>query len=176
MVEVCLNSPNTKGTQSLCENCKWCAAEPETGGDWFRPSDKRVRFPRREAAEYQARRAKIAIKLASKQGKDKARVRIGRKAARAEKTTEKSIIKSTVNSGRSNNDGDHISGGSIVLDTKMQSSRTHPVIRLEELTKVRAQAKAAGYPMGALVLRNRLNQGFVVMDEADFAVLVKERQ
>lgn len=175
MAEVCQNSPEGKGSQNLCDTCKWSPAEPDMGGDWYRPSDKRARFPRRDAAEYLARRQKIAAKQASKQGKDKARTRIGRKAARAEKQTEKSIIKSTVNSGRSHNDGDHISAGSIVLDTKMQSTRQHPVVRLEELAKVRNQARLAGYPIGALVLRNKDGLGVVCMAEADFAVLMKER-
>jgi hypothetical protein len=62
-----------------------------------------------------------------------------------------------------------------VLDTKLQSTREHPVIKLDELAKVRVQAKRAGYPIGALVLRNKFNQGFVVMAEEDYARLTHSR-
>jgi hypothetical protein len=181
MNDACTNSVASKGTGGArCSDCKWSPeADDTTTGDCWRPLDKRTRFPRREEEEreaaYQKRKAKLQERAEQRQNKDKRRIRINRAAAQAERATNRAIIHATVNSGRLHNDGDHISAGSIVLDTKLQSTREHPVIKLDELAKVRVQAKRAGYPIGALVLRNKFNQGFVVMAEEDYARLTHSR-
>jgi K+/H+ antiporter YhaU regulatory subunit KhtT len=115
-------------------------------------------------------RAAQTVRLA----RDKGKKRIVRKAAKAEKTTEQNIIRSTVNSGRSNKDGDHIAAGSITLDTKMQSTRTDMVVHLEELSKVRDDATRAGNSVGGLVLRNKFGVGVVVIREDDFGKILAQ--
>lgn len=105
-------------------------------------------------------------------GKDKKRKKLLVRATKAEAITEQAIIKSTVNSGRLNKDGDHLLADCITLDTKLQTNRLHPKVDLGELDKVGSDAKRAGQMMGALVLRNSQNVGVVVMKEEDFATLI----
>jgi len=176
MESKCKNSPAfcTRSTAN-CNSCQWSPEEPLGGKDYFKPVDRRVRFPRREKRDRDAAKNRLTQRRQAHLAKDKTRVKVNRLAERAERKTERSIIKATVNSGRSHNDGDHISNGSIVLDTKMQSTREHPVVKLDELAKVRLQARRAGYAIGALVLRNKNNFGVVVMAEEDYARLVSGR-
>ncbi len=49
-----------------------------------------------------------------------------KQATRAEKTTERNFIHATRNSARSHKDGDHVAGGEITLDTKLQTTREIP--------------------------------------------------
>ena len=103
-------------------------------------------------------------------GKDKKRKKLLTKAVRAEASTESSIIRSTVCSGRVNRDSDHIVGdGFLRLDTKMQSKNINPTIRVEELEKACQDAKRGGSSVGGLVIRNKNDQGFIVFREADFS-------
>jgi hypothetical protein len=101
------------------------------------------------------------------------RQRVNRIAAQAERDTESNIIKATKNSGRSSRDGDHLVAGRITMDTKLQSTRSDPVVRLYELAKVQADAKRAGSLLGCLTLRNKHGVGVVVMSEEDFARMIK---
>jgi hypothetical protein len=125
----------------------------------------------KEKNEARWKRAKDhqAKKLTTDRGKRK----LLKKATRAEKTTEHNIIHATKNSGRSNRDGDHVLAEQITLDTKLQSERDHPVVKLEELAKVREDAVRAGMIAGALVIRNRHGVGVVVMAEEDFARVIQ---
>jgi hypothetical protein len=175
MAEVCKNSPrNTAQTLARCSGCRWSPEEPD-GKDCYKPKDKYAVFSRREEAERKEAKERLVARREQRGQKDRSRVLINRRAERAERKTERNIIKATVNSGRSNNDGDHISNGSIVLDTKMQSTREHPVVKLDELAKVRLQARRAGYAIGALVLRNKNNFGVVCLAEEDYARLISGR-
>jgi hypothetical protein len=172
MEAVCLASPNHKGEAALCGGCKWSPAEPVEGRDCFRSKEK-VQFPRKEQAEYEARRAKSSAKRTVKLGKDRGRQKVGRRAAAAEKKTERVLVRSTRNSGRSNRDGDHVAVDCISLDTKFQSGNINPVVNLAELAKIKADARRAGNPIGALVLRNKFNVGVVVLAEEDWAQILQ---
>ncbi len=112
------------------------------------------------------KRREAAIKRLTR---DVAKRKVARKAAIAEKETEFSIIKATKNSGRSNRDGDHIVAGDIIMDTKLQSTRENVIVQLDELNKVKRDAKGK---ISCLCLRNKYNVGIVVMYEEDFSKLI----
>ena len=134
----------------------------------------RIRFDRLINVEYQEKRAKIAAKDAVKSGKDKAKVRLVRRAASAEKMTQRrQNVTATRNSGRTNKDGDHDFLGKIGLDTKLQTQNINPVINMAELAKISIDAQRAGKPIGVLVLRNKFNAGVVVLSEADWGTILQ---
>jgi hypothetical protein len=140
---------------------------------YWRPINRQIAHPVLRAEKREAARLKLQQRVAARRDKDRGRQEVLRKAERAERQTEQSIIKATVNSGRQKQDGDHISMGRIVLDTKHQSRRDNPVVMLEQLEKVRADARRNGYSLGALVLRNKHGRGVVVIAEEDYANLVQ---
>lgn len=109
-------------------------------------------------------------------GKNKFTSKIVRKAAKAENATNKNIIKATKNSGRSLRDGDHVAANFIGLDTKLQTDRINPIVKLDELDKAINDATIRGGSLvGGLVLRNKLGAGFVVFREEDFAKHILSR-
>jgi hypothetical protein len=116
----------------------------------------------------------IREKQLKRLNKDHSKTKLLKRAAKAEKKTEEAIIKSTVNSGRLNRDGDHIIADSITLDTKLQTNRQHPHVDLRELDKVGEDARRAGTMFGALVIRTSNNVGVVVMKEEDFGRLIDQ--
>jgi len=173
----CQNSVDVIGqARQKCSFCRLAPDNEDLPSHYWKANDIRWKVGghpllNREKVEARFQRAKNhqTKKLAVDRGKRK----LLKKAARAEQTTERNIIHATKNSGRSNRDGDHIAAGSITLDTKLQTTREHPVVILGELEKVREDAKRAGNPIGALVLRNRNGVGVVVMAEADFALILQ---
>jgi hypothetical protein len=104
--------------------------------------------------------------------RDKARQARLRLATHAEKMTQKNIIRATKNSGRTDKDGDHVAGGYVTLDTKLQSKRLNPVVIATELAKVRNDAASAKTMVGGLVLRSKTGLGVVVFHEDDFAKIL----
>jgi hypothetical protein len=121
----------------------------------------------------QASRDRLVLSAAKRAKKSRPKQALLRKAVRAEQSTERnfssSMLTSTVNSGRSNKDGDHDLLSRVTLDTKLQSGAGNPVVNLAELDKVMEDAKRAGNVLGGLVLRNKHDRGVVVVDEKNYA-------
>ena len=174
MSSECLSSPAHKGEGgSLCSSCVWSPNGSGDTRDNFRvPKGSRVKFARKEEADYAERRAKVAAKRTVESAKSKPKARIGRRAALAEKRSERGLIKSTRNSGRTNRDGDHNFADKISLDTKLQTGNLNPVVNLADLAKIQADARRVGNPIGVLVLRNKNNVGVVAISEADWRTIL----
>jgi hypothetical protein len=182
MEEVCFNSPRNAGQEHT--KCHTCSLSPiytnEANPDLWRsppshwkPIGNWTKHPVLEARKVEARKARKEEARSKRLSKDKARQKRAIQATRAEARTNRSIIKATKNSGRSNRDGDHVAGGRITLDTKLQSKRLHPVVNLVELSKVSRQARAAGMLLGGLVLRGKTDVGIVALYEEDFGRLIR---
>lgn len=170
----CFNSPIHRGQGQA--SCYMCKLADHNGGSsiLWKPWDKKLKHPKLVQIAREKNAKKVAEILAKKKSIDPKKQILASRAARAEKQTERQIIKATKNSGRSNKDGDHVSAGKITLDTKLQTGNLNPVVKLVELDKVRGDAKRAGNPIGALVLRNKEGRGVVVLDENDYALLVTQ--
>jgi hypothetical protein len=126
-----------------------------------------------EEEKRHAKRQAAIARQEAKKAKDPTKQARVRAAARAERKTNDHIIKSTRNSGRVNRDGDHLLFDSVVVDTKLQSTATEPVIHLRELDKVRQDARRNGRCCGALCLQNKTGRSVIVVDAADFAALTR---
>lgn len=149
--------------------CRLAPGNENLSAHYWKPENGRLKHPALLREKFTKARERKAERIKQKRSADPIRKRVQRQAQRAEKSTERNIIKATKNSGRANRDGDHKAGGFITLDTKNQSLRDNPVVLLIELSKVRNDAMNAGNQIGGLVLRNRHNVGVVVFDEKDFA-------
>lgn len=176
MASVCKNSPDYLGEQGA--KCALCRLSPDNEGRQMAHYWKPIKIAVKEHPDL--KNEKLLIKalsrmadLRAKYGVDKKKRKVSRLAAQAEKKTERNIIKATLNSGRRNKDGDHVSMGIITLDTKLQTTRENPVIFLGELEKVRADAVRSGKLVGGLVIRNKNNVGCVVLKEEDYAELTR---
>jgi hypothetical protein len=172
----CKYSPQNAGEQGT--RCVGCRLSPEHDSDddlpsnW-KPLDKRLKHPKLEQ-EKRARHYERQRELRDKRlSKDKNRKRVITLAEKAERDTERQIIKATKNSGRSNKDGDHLAGDLISLDTKLQTKRLHPVVNANELAKIRNDAKTAGALLGGLIIRSKTGLGVVVFHEDDFAKILQ---
>jgi hypothetical protein len=165
----CLNSPENRGSDqdSQCRFCKYAKAGGGVISQW-KGFNSKAKHPEIEAEKVAVRKQRHQDAVATRAARDKGKRRRVKTAARAEKKTNDNIIKATKNSGRVNKDGDAVHAGRITIDTKLQSDRIHPIVDLGELDKIRRQARLAGNPIGALVLRNKLGQGVIVMDETDY--------
>ena len=128
----------------------------------------RYKHPVIEREKLEASRAKKQASFDKRQGVDRKRRAVVKRAARS----EAAVITATKNSGRSFKDGDFTAAGGITLDNKDQSQLVNPVVRLDELQKVRLDAQRAGHPIGGLVLRNKFGVGVVVFMEKDFAKIL----
>ena len=170
----CRNSVLTVGMLvGKCSSCR-LAPDNEDLDNHYWSGIRGAKHPVLEQEEREARATKIRDRQLKRLNKDRSRTKLLKKAVRAESRTEKNIIKSTVNSGRSSKDGDHLMADGITLDTKLQTNRQHPRVDLGELDKVGEDAKRAGALFGALVIRTANDVGVVVMKEEDFAVLVSQ--
>lgn len=168
----CQNQPLVGVPFDACSACRWAK---KFGGrfDRWLPLKPGLKHPEAVKAKKAAKLVQIQEKQQQKANRDRGKMKVLSRAARAEKETERQIIKATRNSGRSNRDGDHVMAGRITLDTKLQTGRLNPVVQVVEVEKVRQDARRAGNPVGALVLRNQNGHGFVVLAEEDFVLLVK---
>ena len=150
-----------------------CRLSPDTDNKGFthwKPVDGKKKHPTiiKEKSDREIQKRTTAI--AKRQARSKTKMTISWKAQNAEADTEKNIIKATKNSGRAYRDSDHIVGsGFLRLDTKLQTTRMQPEIKLEELDKAIADARRGGSLIGGLVIRNKMGAGFVVFREDDFA-------
>lgn len=166
-------------------HCPMCKFADDNGGPehHWRPLTP-TRHPKAVEAKQKAIREKKQAEQAKLANRDPAKRYYSKRAAGAEQKTNTALarygvkIAATRNSGRSCQDGDHlVQFGSTVplqkltLDTKMQSQVDHPKVLLNELDKVREDAKRAGSLAGALLLRNKFGRGVVVFAEEDFSQL-----
>jgi hypothetical protein len=103
--------------------------------------------------------------------KNKDKVKLQRKAKRSEDKAGENIIKATKNSGRSFKDGDFTTDD-ITLDNKLQTTRINPLVKLEEMAKVKADAQRAGNQLSGLILENKNGSSFVVLTLEDFSKLL----
>lgn len=171
----CANSLDVAGLGSAkCGVCRFAPNAPSSYSNYWKPTGTKRKHPAAVAEKDAKQRLRLAVRKAKNLAVDRNRQKVLAGAARAEKSTERNLIKATKNSGRMNRDGDHVAAGNITLDTKMQSKRINPVVSLEELFKVRDDAKHAGNLIGALVLRNSNNVGVVAIHEDDFARIVAQ--
>jgi hypothetical protein len=170
----CRVSPERTGQEK--SRCWMCRLSPDNSGegpDCFLPVDRKRKHPVLEAEKRARKRERMHLLSLKRLSRNKGKQEILRQAARAEKETERKFLKATRNSGRTNKDGDHVLSGRITLDTKHQSTRENPVVLLQELDKVRADAAMSNMMLGALVIRTKNNVGVVAVNEQDFARLVK---
>lgn len=171
----CENQPLVGVPIRACDQCKFAKRLGGRSNRWA-PYKPGLKHPLVVQAKRAQKREADQVKQDRKRNRDRAKMRVLSLAARAEKQTDRNIIKATKNSGRTNRDGDHVMAGQITLDTKLQTTRLNPVVQVAELEKVRADARRGGNSIGALVLRNENGHGFVVLAEEDFAQLVKGLQ
>jgi hypothetical protein len=170
---LCKASPHYVGeAQAKCRMCRFAQANGASANGW-RPLVSGAKHPQAQAEKFEAQRERAAARFRLRLAKSKPRQRVAKQAEAAERGTEREIIKATVNSGRRNQDLDHVSRERILLDTKSQSKNEHPVVRLAELDKARRQAREAGYPIGGLVLVNKYGRRVVAFDIEDYAKVVK---
>ena len=168
----CKNSPaNAPGAMVRCPMCRLASGNEEYSHHFWAPLPILQGFNRKhvvlEAEKKAASRNRRAAKANARNNRNRAKVSLLKKAVKAEQATESSIIKSTKNSGRSNQDGDH-KMGELALDTKLQSTVVHPVVNLEELDKIRSQAEKNGLSAGGLVIHNKHGRKVVVFAWEDF--------
>lgn len=173
----CKNSPDVVGEgNGKCYMCRlsparWEVCEPDK--HYWKPIDKKAKHPVLESEKRTEARQRVLARQVARLAKDKNRQKVMRRAQKAEADTQKKFIQATRNSGRVNQDGDHVVVGRVTLDTKLQSDRVHPIVDMGELVKVRMQAAASGQIAGGLVLRTKNNVGVVAMFEDDFARLIR---
>lgn len=165
----CKNSITTIGkARAQCCDCRLAPDNANVTSSRWRPVSSRDKHPVIEQEKLEAARAKKQASFAKRQGVDRNRRAVGKQAARS----EAAVITATKNSGRSFKDGDFTAAGMITLDNKDQSQLINPVVRLDELQKVRLDAQRAGNPIGGLVLRNKFGVGVVVFLEKDFGSIL----
>jgi hypothetical protein len=166
----CLNSPVHRPEQLQCRFCKLAVAGGGPMNCW-KPWAAGAPHPKLAAEKKQAAQDRRETQAQKRKAVSRPKQALARKAARAEKQTETNFIAATRNSGRIAKDGDQVQVGRITLDTKLQTGNIHPVVHLDELDKVRADARRGGNPIGALVLRNKHGRAVVVFDESDYALM-----
>jgi hypothetical protein len=174
--ELCRYSPQNAGEQGT--RCVSCRLSPDNRvadtalPSYWRPLDKGVVHPILEQEKRAQAFKRHKDTRDERLNRDKVRQARLRLAAHAEKTTQKNIIRATKNSGRTDKDGDHVAGGYVTLDTKLQSKRLNPVVIATELAKVRNDSASAKTMVGGLVLRSKTGLGVVVFHEDDFAKIL----
>ena len=177
-VACCSEGPfcNNGPSHSIQPKCPDCRLSPNsylgTTRHYWKSIDRKHYHPVLEKEKRDAKRRKTIEHREAEKAKDPARKARQRAAQRAERRTNAEIIKSTRNSGRLNRDGDHLFGNNVVIDTKLQSTATNPVVHLYELDKVRADAKRNGRYCGILCIRNKSGRAIIAIDASDFAALV----
>jgi len=169
----CLNSPSQSfDHKSKCNDCRFSPGAPYfIRTHHWKPINPKDKHRKLEEEKRHAKREATIAKAEARKAKDTVKQARVRAAARAERKTNAHIIKATRNSGRVNRDGDSLLFDSVVIDTKLQSTATEPVIHLRELDKVRQDARRNGKCCGVLCLQNRTGRSVIVVDAADFAVL-----
>lgn len=172
----CKNSVENAG--ELRQKCLFCRLAPDNvglSGHHWSGLERQMQHPTLKQENRDRAQARTQAARAERLARDPEKRRVLKKAVRAEARTEQAVIRATRNSGRAHRDGDHVAAGQVTLDTKLQSTRTNPLVLLTELAKVREDAARAGNPIGGLVLRNQHGVGVVVFSEGDFARVILSR-
>lgn len=157
--ENCLNNHR-------CFNCAFDGDRySDYGANLYLPIDRSVEHPIIAARKLARKADKKRGKQLERQEKDKQRSALVRKAAKVE-----AKVKSSLNSGRINRDGD-LQSEDLVIDVKLQSTRKDPVISADEFEKVNVDCLRAGKKHGILCIENKSGQRFYVISEE----LFKER-
>lgn len=129
------------------------------GVNLYAPIDKKIKHPIMAKNKQDRKDAKKAERTLNKKEKDKDRISLLKKA---EKTEES--VKSSLNSGRINRDGD-LKAEDIVIDVKLQSTRKDPVIKVDEFIKVNNDSIRANKQYGVLCIENKDGLRFYVIGE-----------
>ena len=169
----CLNSIKLAGMmRSSCGLCRLSVNGFSGQTIYWKPVDGHSQHPAVVAAKLARKQAFLKEKKAKRLlvNKDKKLLQV--RAEKAERQTETNFIKATKNSGRTHKDGDQVAYSQVTIDTKLQSKCIHPVVRLDELAKVREDAQRGGNSLGVLMLRNRHGIGVIAIAESDFARLL----
>jgi hypothetical protein len=125
--------------------------------------DKKIKHPLTIVRKQERKDAKKAEKLLTKKEKDKKKVSLLKKANKVEE-----IVKSTLNSGRINKDGD-LRVDDLIIDVKLQSTRKDPIIKVDEFIKVNNDCIRANKQYGVLCIENKDGQRFYIISEELFS-------
>lgn len=159
VTENCLNN----------HRCFHCAFDGDKfsnyGDNLYLPIDRSIEHPIITDRKLARKADKKREKQIEKQEKNRERSALVKKAAKVEEK-----VKSSLNSGRINRDGD-LQSEDLVIDVKLQSTRKDPVISVDEFEKVNADCLRAGKRYGILCIENKDGKRFYVVSEE----LFKER-
>jgi len=154
--ENCLNN-------SRCFNCAFDGNRySDYGANLYLPIDRSVEHPIIVERKLARKTDKKREKRVEKQEKDRERASLVKKAAKVEEK-----VKSSLNSGRVNRDGD-LQSEDLVIDVKLQSTRKDPVIKSDEFKKVNTDCLRAGKRHGILCIENKDGERFYVIGEELF--------
>lgn len=142
-----------------CWHCKFAG---EGADNCYSPIDRSIKHPQTVAARDKRKADEKAAKEAHKKNKNKDKVELLKKAARAENRVHK-----TLNSGRVNQDGD-LKTEDLCLDVKLQTTTINPVIHVDEFKKCQGDATRAGKRHGVLIIENSEGDRFYVISEELF--------
>lgn len=124
--------------------------------------DKKIKHPIAVKNKQEKKNLKKSEKVSAKREKDKQKVSLLKKADKVEE-----VVKSTLNSGRINKDGD-LKTDDIVIDVKLQSTRKDPIIKVDEFIKVNNDSVRANKQHGVLCIENKDGIRFYVVSEELF--------
>lgn len=133
------------------------------GVNLYSAIDKKIKHPLMLKNKQERKDAKKADKLQTKREKDKDKVSLLKKANKVEE-----VVKSTLNSGRINKDGD-LRADDLIIDVKLQSTRKDPIIKVDEFIKVNNDCIRANKQYGVLCIENKDGQRFYVISEELFS-------
>ena len=157
----CEVQDNCFGFDSQCWRCKFSGDESNVDNCYV-PMDKKIKHPQAVAAKKERKDNTKAQKQFKKQNKDKYKSKIVKGAAKVEER-----VKSTLNSGRINRDGD-LSTADLAIDVKHQPTRSDAVILADEFKKIQNDAIRAGKEYGVLVIVNKDGDTYYVIPEELF--------
>lgn len=156
VAENCLNN-------SRCFNCAFDGDRYSSyGTNLYLPIDRGIEHPILIERKLARKEEKKREKQIEKQQKSKERSALIKKAAKVEEK-----VKSSLNSGRVNRDGD-LQTNDLVIDVKLQTTRKDPVISVDEFDKVNADCLRAGKIHGILCIENKDGRRFYVISEELF--------
>lgn len=133
------------------------------GVNLYAAIDNKIKHPLMLKNKQERKDAKKADKLQAKREKDKDKVSLLKKANKVEE-----VVKSTLNSGRINKDGD-LRADDLIIDVKLQSTRKDPIIKVDEFIKVNNDCIRANKQYGVLCIENKDGQRFYVISEELFS-------
>lgn len=156
----CLNNQN-------CFNCAFDEDRfSEYGRDLYNPIDRKIKHPikqerkdERKIAKNNQRKSEKAIK---EQSKSKDRQELLKKATKS----EAKVVK-TLNSGRSNKDGD-MKTSDLTIDAKLQTRSHDWRVDRDEFLKVQSDSARANKRYGVLAITNKNGETVYVIPEELF--------